>query len=319
MKPVLFSMRIGERVVGVHTYGVLIAIGFAAGIAVAWRQARRQGLDGGRILDLSFWILIAGLLGSRALYVAVNARSFASICLDGTGSGAPRTAAQAVWDCSRALHVWEGGLVFYGGLLAASATVALFARRQGWSFWVVGDVFAPGLALGHAFGRLGCFAAGCCFGKACLTTSTAFCVTFPHDSVAFDELRAVGAVGSDSAATPPLHATQLYEAVGELLIFTLLLLLRRHRDDRAGSPGRPGVVMLTYAALYAVLRFGVELFRGDIERSFVAVFSTPRLAAALALPIAEPILLSSGQLLSLLVLVLSGAGLLLYRRSRAAP
>jgi phosphatidylglycerol:prolipoprotein diacylglycerol transferase len=282
---------------------------------VAWRQARRQGLDGGRILDLSFWILIAGLLGSRALYVAVNARSFASICLD--GSGAPRTAGRALWDCSRALHVWEGGLVFYGGLLAAAATVAVFARRQGWSFWVVGDIFAPGLALGHAFGRLGCFAAGCCFGKICAAAGAGFCVTFPHDSVAFDELRALGAVGSDRASTLPLHATQLYEAAGELIIFAVLLLVRRRQARRNAVTGRAGMVMLTYAALYALLRFGVELFRGDVERSFVAALSTPRLAAALALPATEPILLSSGQLLSLLVLV--GVGVLFYRRSRAVP
>ena len=146
MFPILFSLRIGERVVGIHTYGVLIALGFAAGIAVAWREAQRRGLDGGRVLDLSFWILIGGLLGSRALYVLVNAGAFARTCA-GSG-GEARTAGRVLWDCSRVLHVWEGGLVFYGGVLAATAVVVRFAQRQGWNFWTVGDVFAPGLAIG---------------------------------------------------------------------------------------------------------------------------------------------------------------------------
>src|SRR5579872_4728586 len=136
MRPVLFTLRIGERVIGIHTYGLLIAVGFAAGIGVAWREAQRQQLDGGRILDLSFWILVSGLLGSRALYVVVNAGSFARACTVGNGGDDARTLARALWDCSRVLHVWEGGLVFYGGFLAAVATVLWFTRREGWSFWI---------------------------------------------------------------------------------------------------------------------------------------------------------------------------------------
>jgi phosphatidylglycerol:prolipoprotein diacylglycerol transferase len=309
MRPVLFTLRIGERVIGVHTYGVLIAIGFAAGIALAWRQAQRQGLDGGRVLDLSFWILIAGLLGARLLYVVVNASAFARACT--SGDGGPRTAARALWDCTRALHLWEGGLVYYGGFLAAVGVVVLFARRQGWNFWTVGDLFAPGLALGHFFGRLGCLAAGCCYGKLCSTLSHLWCLTFPRDSVAFDELQSLGEVAPDSLITPPLHGTQLYEAFGELAIFGLLLLLRRRQFERSA---RPGALVLGYAALYATLRFTVELFRGDGERSFIAVLHTPHLAAALDLPALEPVLLSSGQLIS--VLVAAMVLVLAFRRAR---
>ncbi|HEY2901609.1 MAG TPA: prolipoprotein diacylglyceryl transferase [Polyangia bacterium] len=311
MRPILFTFHLGGRLVGIHTYGILIAIGFAAGIGVAWREGQRQGLDGGRILDLSFWILIAGLLGSRALYALVNAGSFGRACID--GNGAPRTLASVVWDCTRVLHVWEGGLVFYGGFLAATGLVLLFARREGWNFWTVGDVFAPGLALGHAFGRLGCFAAGCCFGKTCAAAASALCVLFPNDSVAYDQLQALGAVAAGSSTTPPLHPTQLFEAAGDLIIFLILLGLRRRQHRHANH--RPGLLVLTYAGLYAILRFVVELYRGDIERSFVAALSTPRLSVALHLPPTEPALLSSGQLLSVVVLV--GVSLLIYRRARA--
>src|SRR6476659_4910636 len=112
MRPVLMSLHLGQQQVGLHTYGILIACGFAVGIALAYREARRRGLDGGKILDLSFWILVTGLLGSRVLYVALNARDFVHSCAGGD-SDVARSIGTVAWDCTRALHVWEGGLVFY--------------------------------------------------------------------------------------------------------------------------------------------------------------------------------------------------------------
>src|SRR5438128_362222 len=101
------SLRFGGRELGLHSYAILIACGFAIGIALAYRQARRRGLDGGKILDLSFWILVVGLLGSRAFYVALNVGDFARLC-SGGNDDVPRSLAGVVWDCTRALHVWEG-------------------------------------------------------------------------------------------------------------------------------------------------------------------------------------------------------------------
>lgn len=305
MKPILFSLELGGRQLGVHSYGLLIAFGFAAGIALAWRQAQRIGFDGGKVLDLSFWFLVSGLLGSRALYVALNAGDFARAC-SRPAAGQTRTVAGAVWDCTRALHVWEGGLVFYGGVLGAALTAALFARANKWSFKSIGDLFAPSLALGHVFGRLGCFAAGCCFGKE--VAGGRWGVSFPPDSVAFDELRSVGALAPNATAMAPLHATQLYEAAGELCIFGILLWLRRRRPPA-------GTVVLTYAGLYAALRFVVEMFRGDLSRGYVVEVVTPGLAALLRLPAREPVLLSSGQLISLVVI----AALVLGRRWLIRP
>lgn len=296
MRPILFSARLGSHEVGLHTYGVLIALGIAAGIAVAYREGRRQGLDGGRLLDLAFWMTVAGLVGSRLAYGIVNVHEFARACAgsDLRPDELPRSLGAWMADCTRILHVWEGGLVFYGGGTAAALVAALFARRQRWSFWQVGDVFAPGLALGHAFGRLGCFAAGCCFGKA---ASAPWAVSFPSGSVAFDELLSQGALAPGAAWTPPLHPTQLYESAGELAIFGLLLALRPRLRER------PGALFLVYAALYAPLRFTIELFRGDAARLYLASWSTPRLASWLGLSPAEPVLLSTGQLMSALVLV----------------
>src|SRR5262245_21032232 len=140
MHPLFHTFHVGERELTLHTYGVLVALGFALGIVLAWREGKRVGLEGGKILDLAFWILVGGLAGSRLLYVAINLSDFVGAC---RGDGSVRTAGQALAACTRALQLWEGGLVFYGGALAAAGVVALFVRRAGWSFWTVGDVFAP--------------------------------------------------------------------------------------------------------------------------------------------------------------------------------
>jgi phosphatidylglycerol:prolipoprotein diacylglycerol transferase len=306
MRPVLVTLHVGAREIGVHTYGLAIAAGLAAGIALAVREARRRGLDVGRVLDFAFWGTVVGLLGSRVTYALVNAGDFTRACLH--GSGGSRGVLEVLSDCTRLLHVWEGGLVFYGGVAATAVVAVNFARRERWSFWVLGDVFAPGLALGHALGRLGCFAAGCCFGKA----SGPWGVAFPEGSVAFDELGSLGLLSPGASFTPPLHPTQLYEAGGELAIFACLLALRPRLR------ARPGALLLVYGALYAVLRFIVELFRGDVARRYVVELVTPRLAAWLGVPPREPVLLSVGQLVSLALLAACAIAAL-RRRAAARP
>ena len=305
MRPVLFSLHVAGRELALRTYGVFIALGLALGIALAYREARRRGLDGGRVLDLAFWLTVAGLVGSRLAYGVVNFADFGRACADG-GDAGHRALAEWLSDCTRIFHVWQGGLVFYGGVVGAAAVAAWFARRERWSFWAVGDVFAPGLAVGHVLGRLGCFAAGCCFGKA---STVPWAVAFPRASVAYEELASAGAVAPGASLTPPLHPTQLYEAAGELALFALLLRLRPR------LAARPGALLLLYAAGYALVRFAVELFRGDFARLYVLDLPLPRLAAWLRLPAREPVLLSVGQLMSLLVL--AGAAVAWWHRRRA--
>jgi phosphatidylglycerol:prolipoprotein diacylglycerol transferase len=293
MFPTLFSVRLGGRELAFHSYGVLIAVGLAAGIVVAYREARRQGFDRGRVLDAAFWMIVAGLVGSRIVYGLVNAGDFARACF--RGGGEPRSMFGVLSDCGRILAVWQGGLVFYGGVAGAALVGYRFARREGWSFAAFGDLFAPALALGHGFGRLGCFAAGCCFGKVgsgMLTTS------FPRGSVAFDELAGMGLVPSGWETTPGLHPTQLYEAFGEFAIFAALLVARPRLRRR------PGALLVAYLGAYAVLRFVVEMFRGDVIRGLVVALDTPRLARLLHLPPHEPIFFSVGQLGSVILFAL---------------
>lgn len=275
----------------VSGYGFAVAMGFVTGVWLAVRRGRRAGLDGGALLDLSFWILLAGVGGSRALFVLLNAERYARLCL---GSNT-RPLGRVLADCAAPLRLWDGGLVFYGGALCAAAVVAVFCHRRRWSFPRLADVFAPALALGHAFGRMGCFLAGCCYGRPLDGGPR-----FPPGSVAYEDLRRIGALPPGAEATAGLHPTQLYEAAGELVIFFVLLRLERRK--RA-----PGQVALTYALLYAGLRAVVEIWRGDAGRRFL-----------FELPAGAPLVLSTSQAISVAVALAAGWGLRrLFRRDQA--
>jgi phosphatidylglycerol---prolipoprotein diacylglyceryl transferase len=309
MRPTLVSIPLGHDAIGVHGYGLFVGLGFAVAIWRLWRRGRRQGFEGGRLLDFAFWSLVAGVAGSRVAFVAVNGRAFAAACLH------PGAVSARFSGCLAPLRFWEGGLVFYGGALAAAGVAVWFCRREGWSFGRFADVAAPSLSIGHVFGRIGCVLAGCCFGAPC---AAPWGLSFLRGSVAFDELHAEGAVAWNALRTMSLHPTQIYEALGELAIFALLLGLERW-DDRAGSrarrPGRPGHIFGAYVAAYAALRFVVEVFRGDTARGHILTWTAPRLAAVLGLPAGQPLLLSVSQLVSLCALALVVLAAVYRRRS----
>jgi len=283
VRPNLLTLHFGARGLDVHAYGFLIALGAIAGVLLALRQGRRMGFDTAAVLDLTFWALVAGIVGSRALYVLVHVSDYSRLC---AGVGLPRPALRVLGDCAAPLYIWQGGLVFYGGAIAAAAVVLLFARRRSWALGDVADLLAPSLALGHALGRVGCFLAGCCYGKV-----SSLGVRFPPASVAFHDLARSGLLTPGAPFTPTLAPTQLYEAAGETLLFTLLLLLRRRRRF-------PGSLALVYAMGYALLRATVEVLRGDTGRGFLFQISLPRVAAWLDLPGDQPLALSTAQALS---------------------
>ncbi len=226
-----------------HTYGVLLAIAFLAALWVASRQAKREGLDAGRITDMAVWVLIAGLLGAKLLLVAVDWRFF---------SRNPR----------ELLSIFQSGGVFYGGLLAGILVAWLYARRYHLPAWRTADVLAPGVVIGQAIGRLGCFSAGCCWGK---PAQVPWAVTFTDVYAA----RAVG-----TPMDTPLHPSQLYESVAAFFIFFFLLWLAPRKRFY-------GQVTLAYVALYSVVRFALEFLRGDPERGtwFGGLLSTSQVVA----------------------------------------
>jgi phosphatidylglycerol:prolipoprotein diacylglycerol transferase len=303
MKPTLFFIGSGAHAFPVHSYGFLIAIGLVVGVAISLPRGRSVGLETGATLDLTFYSVAVGLLGARLLYVLMHAGEYARLC---GGMGLPRSLGQKVHDCTAPLRFWQGGLVFLGGAVLSAAVMLLYARRRGLKLGDVADVLAPSVSIAHVFGRIGCFMVGCCYGK-----PWASGVHFPPDSVAYLEFLGHRAIQVGAPSTPGVHPTQLYESAGELLIFIGLLWLWRRRKF-------PGAVALGYAFAYGVLRFFIEIFRGDDVRGFLFEARLPGLARMLGLPASDPIFLSTAQATSLaLIAVAAIAYAILHRRCLA--
>ncbi|HET9553675.1 MAG TPA: prolipoprotein diacylglyceryl transferase [Anaeromyxobacteraceae bacterium] len=248
----------GEIRLPLHTYGLLIATGFIVGIWLAQREAKRRGQDPEQIADLAFWILVAALVGSRVYFILVNWGDYF-----GAGSFLVST---PVGRIPRVLAIWEGGLVFYGGFIGAVLAAFVYMRRHRMDFLAHADSMIPSVAIGHFFGRLGCFAAGCCWGDVAHGHEP-WLASFPPESLAYQTFvnrpNPAELLTPDRTATLPLHPTQLYESFGELGLFLLLVLVVRPRKKFNGQ------VLATWLMLYAVLRSTVESFRGDVERGMI--------------------------------------------------
>jgi Prolipoprotein diacylglyceryltransferase len=305
MKPTLFFIGSGAHAFPVHSYGFLIAVGLVVGVAISLRRGRSVGIETGATLDLTFYSIVVGLVGARLLYVLMHAGEYARLC---GGVGLPRSFGEKLFDCTAPLRFWQGGLVFLGGAVLSAAVMLLYARRKGLALGDVADVLAPSVSIAHVFGRLGCFLVGCCYGK-----PWASGVHFPPDSVAYSELLAHRAILVGAPSTYGLHPTQIYESVGELLIFIGLVWLWRRRKFA-------GAVALGYAFAYGILRFLIEIFRGDDVRGFLFEARVPGLAHLLGLPPSDPIFLSTAQATSIGLMVVAGiAYSVLLRRPSVPP
>ena len=227
MYPEIF--RIGNF--PINTYGVLLALAFLSALLIAAKLAARDGLPRERVYDLGLWMLLAAITGSKVLMLFTE----------------PEYRENPLRLFS--LDFLRSGGVFYGGLIAAIIAGYFLIRRYKLPWWKTADAFAPGIALGNAIGRQGCFAAGCCWGK---PTALPWGV---HFTEAGHDVTGVPIVDA-SGAPLHLHPTQLYESFGALLIFFFLLWLHRRKKFS-------GQVILFYAVLYGVMRFTIEIFRDD--------------------------------------------------------
>lgn len=238
MLPLLF--KLGP--ISIHTYGLMIAVGFFLAVGTIRKLAPRSGLDPDKSADFAFWLLLVGFLGARGLFVLTRWTDFAA-------------------DPLAILRVWEGGLVFFGGPLAALPFAVWMLRRQGVSVWSAMDVYLPAVAVAHALGRIGCVAAGCCYGR---PADLPWSIRLDSDLV-------------DAAHRGiPLHPVQLYEFSALMVLYSGLMWLHpRRRFD--------GQVGLTYLLAYPVIRSLVEEFRGDSIRGFVidGVLSTSQFISVL--------------------------------------
>ena len=231
----------------VYTYGVLLAASYLLGLRLAMWRAKKWGLDPSRVLDLGIYIIIAALVGAKLLLLVVEFDQFRS----------PKDL----------LNLARLGGVFYGGLLLAVGVAFWYIARHRMPFWTTCDVFAPGIALGHVTGRLGCLAAGCCYGK---PTDVPWAIVFTNP------------LAASNVGTPlgiPLHPTQLYEAGAALIILALLLA-----TERRGRPF-PGRTFWAYMFLYAISRYIIEMYRGDPRGNVFGMFSTSQFISIVLAPL----------------------------------
>lgn len=277
----------------IHTYGLFIAAAFLCALYVTARESERVAsvsphayflpnapalrakgaaeLGPGKLarkhmMDLIFWIFLGGMGGAWFLYALIN---------------------RGGW-----------GFVFYGGFLGATLASFLYARKHGLNMRALADVCIPGVALGHFFGRMGCMSAGCCWGKVAENPDFVLGAHFPPESVAFKSMLRdpeFSAYLLEHGTTPALHPTQMYDGVGELALFALLLLLRPRKRFH-------GQLVATWLMGYAILRLSIETFRGDFGRGML--FRWPE---------ANPLLLSTSQIVGLALLT---AGIVAWLRWR---
>jgi len=208
-----------------HTYGVLVALAFLAGVWMAAKLARRVGLDPDAVTNLALYCALAAIVGAKLMMFVVDFRYYAD------------HPSEIV-----SMATLQAGGVFYGGLICALAVSWWYMRRVNLPLARTADVFAPAIALGHGIGRLGCFSAGCCWG---IESHLPWAVTFTNPAA------------HDLVGVPlgvPLHPTQLYESIAEFVIFAILY--RRFNRDHA-----PGSIISLYLVLYSTVRFIVEFFR----------------------------------------------------------
>jgi len=219
----------------IHWYGVMMALGFLAGMWTWIWLGRKRGIDASFCSDLLFWIMAAGVIGGRVAYVLTDLHYYLEHPV-------------------RILRIDQGGLVYYGGFVGAALAVIVFARRRAVPLLQLSDLVVTALPLGHALGRIGCFLNGCCHGRA--AESLPFAVTYPRSSQAWYTQLSAGLIADSSATCIPVHPVQLYETAVNVAIYAGLVMLYRARP----AAGR---VTAVYFLVYPAARFFLELFRGD--------------------------------------------------------
>lgn len=229
----------------IYAYGFMLMVGFLVVVFVARIKAKTEGINPEDISNLGIYTIFAGILGGRAFYVIQNFDAYKHNLLD-------------------IFKIYEGGLVFYGGLAASIAAIIVYSKINKLPVLKTIDIVAYAFALGVVFGRIGCFLNGCCWGDVC-SPELLWAVTFPKSvdanslidgSPAFLHHLSLGLVSVSDSRSLPIHPTQIYSALGNLSIFFIINALFKYRR-------RYGEITLLFCVLYSVMRFIVEIFRDD--------------------------------------------------------
>lgn len=210
----------------VPTYYLLISLSFVVSILWIIKRAKNAQLNLNPVIDLLLTMMVAGFVGARLFQVLYEDPRF------------------YISNPTAIFKFWQGGFVFYGGFLGALVAAVLFYKWKNYDFWRLADVMAPPLALGYSIGRWGCFFAGCCYGK---LSNAPWAITFPQ--------------WSESPAGVPLHPTQIYSSLTELISLFILLVLQK----KPLWAKNKGVLFGTWLIFHGFGRVFVEQFRGDFR------------------------------------------------------
>jgi phosphatidylglycerol:prolipoprotein diacylglycerol transferase len=293
MKPTLFSFELpilGKVVIGY--YFTLLAVGFAMAILLTWRDAKRLQINPDKIIDLNLYMIIFGIIGARVLHLIADGHfmEYVNLCVDPATikavANVPATCTADAQcapyflcneaaghchpprDCLRALMVWQGGLSYYGGFIAATLFGLHYIKKHALPMWRVTDLSGYAIPLGLFWGRMGCWLNGCCFGK---VTRCTLGVVFPKGGAAWRHHRDLELLATPTSAALAVHPTQLYSSLANLAIFAVLYFVVRPRKRFDGQ------VFWWFAILYSLMRSSVELLRDDDRGVLLGWISTSML------------------------------------------
>lgn len=240
MLPILF--KIGPLTI--HTYGFMMALGVGMGFWFLYVQAKKKGLPAPRMIDMAFYTIIISLIGAKLILFVGNISYY-------------------VRYPSELFYLARSGGVFQGGLTFGFLFALWYLRKHRIPTWKAADIIGPALALGHGFGRIGCFTAGCCYGRACdLAWGVEFHSEYAHNLTGIP-------------LKIPIHPTQLYESVLNFLNFAILFVILKKKSF-------DGQVFALYIINYSIIRYFVEFYRGDHpDKAFLIQNPSPYLSLSL--------------------------------------
>jgi phosphatidylglycerol:prolipoprotein diacylglycerol transferase len=230
----------------IRWYGVMMALGFLAGLINWTILGKKEGKDLNFCSDMLFWIMISGIIGGRLAFVIADIIGGDSIYISNP---------------LEIFFIWRGGLIYYGGFIVASIALIVFARVRREKFLALCDLAISSVPLAHVFGRIGCFLNGCCYGKLYNGFTS---VAYPRGSAPFADHVNTGLVHHLDRHSKNVYPVQLYEAGFNLILFLILLWMFKHKKKN-------GHVTVLYFLIYPAGRFCLEFLRGDARVPFMGL------------------------------------------------